>query len=111
MCRMEPIARPGTTPIGPAGTALGQLLMAHHGAHPTPRFHDANISMERMTCGRISGLWPRHRSQKALRASCCSVTRRARQKQPPPMGAGAGLSDTDYSDSSCLELPATTCLF
>lgn len=82
-----------------------------HGAHRTPRFHDANISPVRMTCGRISGLLPRHRSQNALWASCCSVARRARQKQPPPMGARAGLSDTDYSDSSCQELPVTTCLF
>lgn len=58
-----------------------------------------------------SGFYPAFRSQIFLCASCHSVTQRIHQKHPPPIRALLELSDTDYSDSSCWTLPATTCLF
>lgn len=128
MCRMEPIPGTETTPIIPDGMALGQLIMdTAPTKHPASMLqicpHRENVYIQcssglqtllvdgfaRVRC--ISGLRLHFRSQIGLCVSCHSVTGRICRKQPPPIRSSAGQSDTDYSDSSCQELPATTCLF
>lgn len=111
MCRMELMPRTGTAPF--------ILVDNRHGANQTPSSHVANISPPKCLHS-VRAAW--NDLQTLLGGSFSSghrlssvrlVTQSLRicQKQPPPIRACPGLSDTDYSDSSCQELPATTRLF